>query len=54
MGSILHHDVRMLRHKVMELLGHTGEACSLKWQEDGELLVSGRNDNVVNIWDGWV
>ena len=29
----------------MELLGHTGEVCGLKWRNDG-------NDNVVKIWDG--
>ncbi|KAF9466405.1 WD40-repeat-containing domain protein [Collybia nuda] len=51
-GSIWHHDVRIPRHKVMELLGHTGEVCGLKWRADGELLASGGNDNVVNIWDG--
>ncbi|KAE9402703.1 WD40 repeat-like protein [Gymnopus androsaceus JB14] len=51
-GSIWHHDVRVPRHKVMELLGHTGEVCGLKWRSDGELLASGGNDNVVNIWDG--
>ena len=51
-GSIWDHDVRMLQHKVMELLGHTGEVCGLKWRSDGELLASGVNDNVVNIWDG--
>lgn len=53
-GSIWHHDVRAPRHKVMELLGHTGEVCGLKWRDDGELLASGGNDNVVNIWDGRV
>lgn len=53
-GSIWHHDVRMPNHKVMELLGHTGEVCGLKWRSDGELLASGGNDNVVNIWDGRV
>lgn len=51
-GSIWHHDVRIPRHKVMELLGHTGEVCGLRWRADGELLASGGNDNVVNIWDG--
>ncbi|KAF8061490.1 WD40-repeat-containing domain protein [Lyophyllum atratum] len=51
-GSIWHHDVRVPRHKVMELLGHTGEVCGVKWRADGELLASGGNDNVVNIWDG--
>jgi cell division cycle protein 20 (cofactor of APC complex) len=53
-GSIWHHDVRVPRHKVMELLGHTGEVCGLRWREDGELLASGGNDNVVNVWDGRV
>lgn len=53
-GSIWHHDVRIARHKVMELLGHTGEVCGLQWRHDGELLASGGNDNVVNIWDGRV
>jgi len=36
----------------MELLGHTGEVCGLKWRNDGEFLASGGNVNVVNIWDG--
>lgn len=53
-GSIWHHDVRIARHKVMELLGHTGEVCGLKWRQDGEMLASGGNDNVVNVWDGRV
>ncbi|KAG6909445.1 hypothetical protein DXG01_000430 [Tephrocybe rancida] len=53
-GSIWHHDVRVPKHKVMELLGHTGEVCGLRWRADGELLASGGNDNVVNIWDGRV
>ncbi|KAG6831487.1 hypothetical protein H0H87_005054 [Tephrocybe sp. NHM501043] len=53
-GSIWHHDVRVPRHKVMELLGHSGEVCGLRWRPDGELLASGGNDNVVNIWDGRV
>jgi len=51
-GSIWHHDVRVPRHKIMELLGHSGEVCGLEWRKDGELLASGGNDNVVNIWDG--
>ncbi|EIW80121.1 WD40 repeat-like protein [Coniophora puteana RWD-64-598 SS2] len=53
-GSIWHHDVRVPRHKVMELLGHSGEVCGLRWRADGEMLASGGNDNVVNIWDGRV
>ena len=50
-GSIWHHDVRIARHKVMELIGHHGEICGLKWRSDGEYLASGGNDNLVNIWD---
>lgn len=53
-GSIWHHDVRVARHKVGELVGHQGEVCGLAWREDGELLASGGNDNVVNVWDGRV
>ncbi|KAJ7197284.1 WD40-repeat-containing domain protein [Mycena pura] len=53
-GSVWHHDVRVPRHKVMELLGHNGEVCGLEWRKDGELIASGGNDNVVNIWDGRV
>lgn len=51
-GSIWFHDVRVAQHKVMQLLGHEGEICGLTWRADGELLASGGNDNVVNIWDG--
>lgn len=50
-GSIWHHDVRVARHKVCELLGHTGEVCGLEWRGDGEYIASGGNDNVVNVWD---
>lgn len=53
-GSIWHHDVRIGDHKVMELIGHTGEVCGLKWRQDGEALASGANDNVVNCWDSRV
>ncbi len=51
-GSIWFHDVRVAEHKVMELRGHEGEVCGLQWRSDGEMLASGGNDNVVNIWDG--
>lgn len=50
-GSIWHHDVRVARHKVCELLGHNGEVCGLEWRQDGMYLASGGNDNVVNVWD---
>jgi len=50
-GSIHHHDVRVARHKVGELLGHTAEVCGLTWRSDGQILASGGNDNVVNCWE---
>ncbi|KAG6380113.1 quinon protein alcohol dehydrogenase-like superfamily [Boletus reticuloceps] len=51
-GSIVHHDVRVPRHVVATLQGHTGEVCGLHWSPGGEVLASGGNDNVVNLWDG--
>jgi len=53
-GSIWHHDVRVAQHKVGVLQGHSGEVCGLAWRPDGDCLVSGGNDKVVNIWDGRV
>ncbi|KAI8923059.1 WD40-repeat-containing domain protein [Entophlyctis helioformis] len=50
-GSIWHHDVRVANHKVAELLGHSSEVCGLEWRPDGQMLASGGNDNLVNIWD---
>ncbi|KIJ16311.1 hypothetical protein PAXINDRAFT_180221 [Paxillus involutus ATCC 200175] len=39
-------------HLVATLHGHTGEVCGLRWSAGGEVLASGGNDNVVNLWDG--
>ena len=50
-GSIWNHDVRIAKHKVAELLGHTAEVCGLAWRPDGNILASGGNDNKVQIWD---
>jgi len=50
-GSIYQHDVRIENHKIQELLGHCAEVCGLSWKNDGQLLASGGNDNLVNIWD---
>lgn len=50
-GSIYQHDVRIENHKTQELLGHCAEVCGLSWKSDGQLLASGGNDNLVNIWD---
>ncbi len=50
-GAIWNHDVRIANHKTMELIGHNGEVCGLQWKPDGEMIASGGNDNVVNMWD---
>ncbi|XP_069795112.1 cell division cycle protein 20 homolog isoform X1 [Narcine bancroftii] len=49
-GQIHHHDVRIARHHVATLNGHSQEVCGLKWSPDGRYLASGGNDNVLNIW----
>lgn len=50
-GSIWNHDVRIAKHKIAELNGHTSEVCGLQWRPDGAMLASGGNDNLVQIWD---
>jgi len=50
-GSIYQHDVRIENHRTQTLLGHCAEVCGLSWKGDGQLLASGGNDNLVNIWD---
>lgn len=50
-GLIINHDVRIADHNVAELSGHSHEVCGLEWRSDGQMLASGGNDNLVNIWD---
>lgn len=42
-GSIWHHDVRVARHKVMELSGHTGEVSS-------SLGIGGILADLIGLW----
>lgn len=60
-GEIWNSDVRVAQHKVAEMRGHRGEVCGLEWRKEvskksvvssSQLLASGGNDNVVNVWDG--
>ena len=49
-GSIHHHDVRIADHLTTVLSAHSQGVCGLSWSDDGKLLASGGNDNIVNIW----
>jgi cell division cycle protein 20 (cofactor of APC complex) len=53
-GDIFNHDSRTQNQTVSEYRGHTAEICGLKWRPDGQLLASGGNDKLVNIWDARV
>ncbi|CCH62095.1 hypothetical protein TBLA_0G01490 [Henningerozyma blattae CBS 6284] len=50
--TILHRDVRMKDPFFERIKSHTQEVCGLKWNESDNKLVSGGNDNTVNIYDG--
>ncbi|MCL4129495.1 UNVERIFIED_CONTAM: hypothetical protein GTU68_017833 [Idotea baltica] len=50
-GQIIHHDVRVPNHVTATLDHHTQDICGLKWSNDGRLLASGGNDNLVSIWE---
>ncbi|KAF2359045.1 WD40 repeat [Trinorchestia longiramus] len=51
-GQIIHHDVRIPHHATVVINAHNQEVCGMSWNNDGRMLASGGNDNVVNIWDG--
>jgi len=49
--NIINHDVRVARHVVSTLPAHGQEVCGLNWSNDGEILASGGNDNLLCLWD---
>lgn len=49
--NIVNHDVRIARHNVTTLTAHDQEVCGLAWSNDGEVLASGGNDNLLCLWD---
>lgn len=49
--NIVNHDVRVARHSVATLSAHCQEVCGLTWSNDGEVLASGGNDNLLCLWD---
>jgi len=48
-GNIINHDVRKAEHIINTMRNHEGEVCGLKWSND--LLASGGNDNILNVWN---
>ena len=50
-GLILNHDVCICDSIVQTYRGHEQEVCGLKWSMSGQQLASGRNDNLLHVWD---
>ena len=48
---VVNHDVRIARHNVATLSGHSQEVCGLTWSPDGLTLASGGNDNTLRVRD---
>lgn len=51
-GSIYHTDVRLSSHYIKKLENfHDAEVCGIEHKFDGQIFLSGGNDNLVCIWD---
>lgn len=49
--TIYHRDVRVHAHFVGKLTAHRQEVCGLKWNDAGDQLASGGNDNRLFVFD---
>ncbi|KAK3183311.1 hypothetical protein Dsin_030597 [Dipteronia sinensis] len=49
--SIINHDVRVSNNVTSRIRAHTAEVCGLKWSNEGHLLASGGNENLICIWE---
>lgn len=49
---ILHRDVRVPDSYFERIGTHTQEVCGLKWNQEGNKLASGGNDNMIYVYDG--
>ncbi|KAK0588610.1 hypothetical protein LWI29_003181 [Acer saccharum] len=49
--SIVNHDVRVSNNVTCRIRTHTAEVCGLKWSNEGNLLASGGNENLIHIWE---
>lgn len=50
-GSVHIYDTRAFRFAAQQMRPHSLDVCGLSWNRSGQLLASGGNDNVVNVWD---
>mmetsp|Transcript_22970 Transcript_22970/g.56599 ORF Transcript_22970/g.56599 Transcript_22970/m.56599 type:complete len:537 (-) Transcript_22970:43-1653(-) len=50
-SRILHHDIRCANSLVSRCLAHEQMVVGLKWNNDGDMLASGGNDDMLCIWD---
>ena len=48
---IVHFDIRSSSKPILSIECHDGQVCGLKWSEEQHYLVSGGNDNKVNVFD---
>ncbi|KAJ7474547.1 hypothetical protein B0H11DRAFT_2195260 [Mycena galericulata] len=53
-GSMGHHDVRVPRHEVMEVLAHRGDVCGLEWRSDNSLRVGATTTLLISGTVEWV
>lgn len=50
-GLVVDHDIRLADSTIRAIQAHAGCACGLLWRDDGGLLATGGNDNIVKVWD---
>ncbi len=49
-GLVVDHDIRQADSVVRTLEAHSQSVCGLVWRDDGKLLATGGNDNMVRVW----
>lgn len=49
-GYIINRDQRDYDNVIHKWKNHKYEVCGIQWNSSGDLLASGGNDNIVNIW----
>lgn len=50
-GLVADHDIRQAESVVRSFNAHSGSACGIIWRDDGGLLATGGNDNMVKVYN---